>query len=177
MSPLENLPTEPPAFLSRRRRFVGHGCRLPAVLPPVARARGARRRALARVSYGRFHDPQPPARRRRPRNVRQPASRSRTIAAWVSGSAFSVVIDPAANGALTPAGTYAWGGAASTVFWCDPVEADRRRVPDPAAAVEHASDPAGTPPAGVLIAGRLIGSTDQLRLPGAAFALTSARRR
>ena len=38
------------------------------------------------------------------------------------GLGVSVVIDPAANGALTPAGTYSWGGAASTVFWCDPVE-------------------------------------------------------
>ena len=38
------------------------------------------------------------------------------------GLGFSVVIDPAATGVPQPAGTYAWGGAASTMFWIDPVE-------------------------------------------------------
>ena len=38
------------------------------------------------------------------------------------GLGFSVVEDPAANGSLCSVGEFAWGGAASTAFWVDPVE-------------------------------------------------------
>lgn len=38
------------------------------------------------------------------------------------GLGFSVVQDPAANGAVSSVGEFAWGGAASTAFWIDPVE-------------------------------------------------------
>ena len=38
------------------------------------------------------------------------------------GLGFSVVIDPVANKVLSSPDEYAWGGAASTAFWCDPVE-------------------------------------------------------
>ncbi len=38
------------------------------------------------------------------------------------GLGFSVVVDPAANGVIQSVGTMAWGGAASTLFWIDPVE-------------------------------------------------------
>ena len=38
------------------------------------------------------------------------------------GLGFSVTVDPARNKTLCSAGEYAWGGAASTTFWCDPVE-------------------------------------------------------
>ena len=38
------------------------------------------------------------------------------------GLGFSVVIDPTANKVPSGLGTYAWGGAASTAFWVDPVE-------------------------------------------------------
>lgn len=38
------------------------------------------------------------------------------------GLGFSVQIDPAANRVLSSGGEYAWGGAASTAFWCDPHE-------------------------------------------------------
>ncbi|WP_426571381.1 serine hydrolase domain-containing protein [Aquihabitans sp. McL0605] len=38
------------------------------------------------------------------------------------GLGFSVLVDPAASGTLGSPGTYAWGGAASTAFWVDPVE-------------------------------------------------------
>lgn len=38
------------------------------------------------------------------------------------GLGFSSVVDPAINGAVTSFGEYAWGGAASTTFWVDPVE-------------------------------------------------------
>ncbi len=38
------------------------------------------------------------------------------------GLGFSVVIDPSANQVISSPGEYAWGGAASTVFWIDPVE-------------------------------------------------------
>jgi CubicO group peptidase (beta-lactamase class C family) len=38
------------------------------------------------------------------------------------GLGFSVVVDPEANKVLSSPGEYAWGGAASTVFWVDPAE-------------------------------------------------------
>ncbi|MCB0966768.1 MAG: beta-lactamase family protein [Ilumatobacter sp.] len=38
------------------------------------------------------------------------------------GLGFSVQLDPVANKVLGSPGEYAWGGAASTAFWCDPVE-------------------------------------------------------
>ncbi len=38
------------------------------------------------------------------------------------GLGFSVTIDPAKAQILGSPGEYAWGGAASTAFWCDPVE-------------------------------------------------------
>lgn len=38
------------------------------------------------------------------------------------GLGFSVQLDAAANKVLGSPGEYAWGGAASTAFWCDPVE-------------------------------------------------------
>ncbi len=38
------------------------------------------------------------------------------------GLGFSVVIDPAKAQVLSQKGEYAWGGAASTAFWVDPVE-------------------------------------------------------
>jgi CubicO group peptidase (beta-lactamase class C family) len=38
------------------------------------------------------------------------------------GLGFSVMLDPAKAQILGTAGEYAWGGAASTAFWCDPAE-------------------------------------------------------
>jgi CubicO group peptidase (beta-lactamase class C family) len=38
------------------------------------------------------------------------------------GLGFSVVDDPVKNKVLSTAGEYAWGGAASTAFWVDPME-------------------------------------------------------
>lgn len=38
------------------------------------------------------------------------------------GLGFSVVVDPAATPVVTSAGEFAWGGAASTLFWIDPAE-------------------------------------------------------
>ena len=38
------------------------------------------------------------------------------------GLGFSVILDPAAAGVLDSPGEFAWGGAASTYFWVDPVE-------------------------------------------------------
>jgi CubicO group peptidase (beta-lactamase class C family) len=38
------------------------------------------------------------------------------------GLGFSVVIDPAKSQVVSSVGEYAWGGAASTVFWVDPAE-------------------------------------------------------
>ena len=38
------------------------------------------------------------------------------------GLGFSVVKSPVEAGLHGSAGNFAWGGAASTIFWCDPVE-------------------------------------------------------
>jgi CubicO group peptidase (beta-lactamase class C family) len=38
------------------------------------------------------------------------------------GLGFSVVIDPVASKVPSSLGEFAWGGAASTTFWVDPVE-------------------------------------------------------
>jgi CubicO group peptidase (beta-lactamase class C family) len=38
------------------------------------------------------------------------------------GLGFSVVVDPAKSQVVSSPGEYAWGGAASTAFWIDPVE-------------------------------------------------------
>jgi CubicO group peptidase (beta-lactamase class C family) len=38
------------------------------------------------------------------------------------GLGFSVLVDPAASQSLGSVGQYAWGGAASTAFWVDPIE-------------------------------------------------------
>jgi CubicO group peptidase (beta-lactamase class C family) len=38
------------------------------------------------------------------------------------GLGFSVIDDHVYNRVLSSPGEYAWGGAASTAFWCDPVE-------------------------------------------------------
>jgi CubicO group peptidase (beta-lactamase class C family) len=38
------------------------------------------------------------------------------------GLGFSVMLDPAANGSVGSVGEISWGGAASTIFWVDPIE-------------------------------------------------------
>ena len=38
------------------------------------------------------------------------------------GLGFSVILDPVHNKVLASPGEFAWGGAASTAFWCDPLE-------------------------------------------------------
>jgi CubicO group peptidase (beta-lactamase class C family) len=38
------------------------------------------------------------------------------------GLGFSVSLDPVHTRVLGSGGEYAWGGAASTIFWCDPLE-------------------------------------------------------
>ena len=38
------------------------------------------------------------------------------------GLGFSVNLDPVAPGSVGSAGEFAWGGAASTIFWVDPAE-------------------------------------------------------
>ena len=38
------------------------------------------------------------------------------------GLGFSIVLDPAAAQLVGSKGQYAWGGAASTLFWIDPTE-------------------------------------------------------
>ena len=38
------------------------------------------------------------------------------------GLGFSVKLDPVRSGVIGSVGEYAWGGAASTIFWIDPAE-------------------------------------------------------
>jgi len=38
------------------------------------------------------------------------------------GLGFSVVMDPTKSKTATSPGSFAWGGAASTIFWVDPIE-------------------------------------------------------
>jgi len=52
----------------------------------------------------------------------QPRHSETTYAGIGFGLAVSVMIDPVAAGILGSPGEYAWGGAASTAFWVDPVE-------------------------------------------------------
>ena len=73
INPLEHMAREPARLPLRRRRHVGHGGRLPPLLPHDAQPRRARRCAPARHAHRRLHDSQPPARRCRRRDVRTPA--------------------------------------------------------------------------------------------------------
>jgi CubicO group peptidase (beta-lactamase class C family) len=45
-----------------------------------------------------------------------------TMAGMGFGLGFAVLLDPAQNGSVGSVGELSWGGAASTVFWVDPVE-------------------------------------------------------
>ena len=65
----------PPDVPLRRRRARLHRRRLPPVHPDAGARRRARGCAAARPAHGRLHDPQPPARRRRPGDVRPSAVR------------------------------------------------------------------------------------------------------
>ena len=38
------------------------------------------------------------------------------------GLGFSCILDPIRTGQINSVGSFRWGGAASTTFWCDPVE-------------------------------------------------------
>ena len=110
-------------FLSGGGGTVRHRRRLPEVLPLPAQPGGARRGPSARVPHGRLHGPQPPARA-------APISRqfgrqllSETFFDGVGfGLGFSATTDAVATKVLSSSGEYAWGGAGSTEFWCDPRE-------------------------------------------------------
>ena len=52
----------------------------------------------------------------------QPVFSETSYAGVGFGLGFSVVVDPAAANVLGSPGEFAWGGAASTYFWIDPVE-------------------------------------------------------
>jgi CubicO group peptidase (beta-lactamase class C family) len=54
--------------------------------------------------------------------IGRPLFAETTFAGVGFGLGFSVVIDPITNKVISTAGDFAWGGAASTAFWCDPVE-------------------------------------------------------
>jgi len=54
--------------------------------------------------------------------VGRPIFAETTFAGIGFGLGFSVTLDPVANKVLSSPGEFAWGGAASTAFWVDPVE-------------------------------------------------------
>jgi CubicO group peptidase (beta-lactamase class C family) len=54
--------------------------------------------------------------------IGRPLFAETTFSGMGFGLGFSVVDDPVANKVLSTAGEFAWGGAASTAFWVDPVE-------------------------------------------------------
>ena len=93
------------------------------------------------------------------------------------GLGFSVTMDTTANRVLaSKGGDYAWGGAASTVFWIDPAEELVGAVPHPAPAVEHVPDPRGPQDARLSGARRLNVPLSGGRSTGpAAAAVRSAR--
>jgi CubicO group peptidase (beta-lactamase class C family) len=52
----------------------------------------------------------------------QPSFNETTFEGIGFGLGFSVMLDPARAQIIGSPGEYAWGGAASTAFWIDPVE-------------------------------------------------------
>ena len=54
--------------------------------------------------------------------IGRPIFAETTFAGIGFGLGFSVALDPVANKVLSSPGEFAWGGAASTAFWVDPVE-------------------------------------------------------
>ncbi len=107
----------------RRRRPALHRARLPALHADAARGRRAGRRAAARAPHRGVHGSQPPARRRRTSRrsgvSSSPRARS-TASASASGSASWWT--PRRARCRARLGELAWGGAASTAFYLDPLE-------------------------------------------------------
>ena len=71
------------------------------------------------------------------------------------GLGFSVLLDPVASRTLGTAGEFAWGGAASTAFWVDPVERITVVFMTQLLPSSTYPDPLAAAPAGVLGARRL----------------------
>ena len=116
----EPLPRAAHRELGRRRPGLDR-VRLPALLQVHAEQGRARRRAPARQEDGRADDLEP-SQGRHGRHGQPRASPKSTYLGIGFGLGFSVTLDPAKAQILGTPGEYAWGGAASTAFWCDPVE-------------------------------------------------------
>jgi len=122
LSPLENSPTDPPVFLSGGGGLWGTAddyLRFCHMLLGRGELDGERLLGSRTVDFM--------TRNHLPGGVDletfgRPGFSESNYRGMGFGLGVSVVIDPIANGALTSAGTYSWGGAASTVFWCDPSE-------------------------------------------------------
>ncbi len=110
------------ARLSERRRRAGEQR---GRLPELHARHPRRRRAAARQPHDGLHEPRttcraaPSSRRSRAASAR---SARRSSPATASGSGFSVVEDPIEAKMMASPGELAWGGAASTSFWVDPLE-------------------------------------------------------
>ena len=105
----------------RGRRSGVHRRRLPAVHPDAAAGQSGRtgRRPAAEPAHGRLHDPQPPAGRRRPGDLRPAAVRRDHLRRGRLRPGLLRGPDPGPGKVLGSAGEFGWGGAASTAFWVD----------------------------------------------------------
>jgi CubicO group peptidase (beta-lactamase class C family) len=122
ISPLESMETELPAFLSGGGGLWGTAAdylRFTRFLLGRGELDGARLLGSRTVDYM--------TRNHLPGNVDletygRPLFAETTYDGVGFGLGFSVQLDPAAYRVLSSPGEYAWGGAASTAFWCDPLE-------------------------------------------------------
>ena len=77
----------------------------------------------ARAGDAAVHDPQPSPRWRGHRRHRHRARSSDVGYEGVGfGLGFATTLDPVVTGVIGSAGDFYWGGAASTIFWVDPIQ-------------------------------------------------------
>lgn len=121
-SPLDSLATEPPAMLSGGGGLWGTAAdylRFAQMLLNGGELDGARLLGSRTVDYmARNHLPGGADLER----FGRPLFAETSFDGVGFGLGFSVQLDPASYRVLSSPGEYAWGGAASTAFWCDPHE-------------------------------------------------------
>ena len=115
--------TRPPTFLSGGGGLVSTAADYHRFTQMLARGGELDGVAAAVAAHRRLHDPQPPARQRRP-GGRSAARSSPSPRSAASGSGWASRWSSTRPrcAVLTSVGEYAWGGLASTAFYVDPVE-------------------------------------------------------
>ncbi len=121
-SPLESLPTEPPRYLSGGGGLWGTAAdylRFCHLLLGRGELDGTRLLGSRTVDYmTRNHLPGGADLEQ----FGRPLFSETSFDAVGFGLGFSVMLDPVGNKVLSSPAEFAWGGAASTAFWCDPHE-------------------------------------------------------